>query len=881
MLRCCCTKRLSVRLLTTLFWIGLPFQIPAAEPPPQVEVVLPGVKLELVAEHPALVTPTGIDVDSSGRIWLISSHTHFRPDDYDGPAHDEILVLSDSDGDGTCETRHVFYDRTDATMDLELGLDGWVYLAERDRILRIRDSDGDGVGDVEQVLAQLTTEADYPHNGLSGLAWHPDGDLIFGLGENFAKPWTLRTTQGDSFTGAGEGGIFRCRPDGSQLRRVARGVWNPFAVCVRADGQIFATDNDPGERPPCRLLHVVTAGDFGYQRSYGPEPHHPFVGWNGELRGTLPMVHPTGEAPCGIVSAGGGLIISSWSDHRIDYFALKPTGASFRAQRIALVKGGRYFRPVCLARDPSVTDKDRLVWYFTDWVDGHYQLHKRGRLWRLTVSPQQADWWTTETQGQLTAEGRTSQALITGSRKASPQELWALAQSEDPYVAHAAIVAMRSFVESWQPAEIMNRPAAERLVALLVVKSAADIYKLGGQSPVNSQTWVRNFLSDPDATIRFEALRWVADARLKEHARRVDEILADPEIDYDVFEAAIAVKNTLLGNAELGLHNQEELLRRVRDPETSPQVRAFALRLLPVFPTRAAKGDTPAARRLPESLAMDELRQLLNLEVPRLGLEVVRYAAADPNAGETLLLEIAADRRLSVRLRAEAIAGLSPLADQHVPRYLDWSLSTDRSVREAALQGLRAVTTNEKITGQLAVSRNRFPDSADLIDAIVKPESLHRARPPKTDTAAWLARLDQVPGKPDPIAGGRLFHYAGYAACSRCHRQDGRGTVVGPDLSRPRKDRRWLLESILQPSVEMAPEYRPRTMVLVDGRVITGIRLRSSTQEVVRDRNGQNQSFPRDDIESMHELNTSFMPDGLPDLLTDRELRDLLAFLLK
>jgi hypothetical protein len=79
----------------------------------------------------------------------------------------------------------------------------------------------------------------------------------------------------------------------------------------------------------------------------------------------------------------------------------------------------------------------------------------------------------------------------------------------------------------------------------------------------------------------------------------------------------------------------------------------------------------------------------------------------------------------------------------------------------------------------------------------------------------------------------------------------------------------------------MAPEYRPRMMVLVDGRVITGIRLRSSTSEVVRDSKGQNQSFPRGDIESMQELNTSFMPDGLSDLLTYRELRDLLAFLMR
>ncbi|HIE99440.1 MAG TPA: cytochrome C, partial [Fuerstia sp.] len=121
----------------------------------------------------------------------MATHTHFRPDDYVGPEHDEILVFTDKDGDGRTEHRQVFYNATDATMDLELGADGWVYLAERDRIIRIKDSDGDGKADVEEDVVSLETEADYPHNGLEGLAWHPGGELVFGLGENYAKPWIL------------------------------------------------------------------------------------------------------------------------------------------------------------------------------------------------------------------------------------------------------------------------------------------------------------------------------------------------------------------------------------------------------------------------------------------------------------------------------------------------------------------------------------------------------------------------------------------------------------------------------------------------------------------------------------------------------------------
>ena len=152
-------------LLLTLVWT-LTLSLAAAEPDPQVETVQPGVRLTLVAEHPDLATPTGIDVDDKGRVWVVATHTHMRPDDYNGPTHDEILVFDTRQQESPA--RRVFYNATTATMDLELGPDGWIYLAERDRILRIKDTDGDGAADVEENLVVLTSEADYPHNGLSG-----------------------------------------------------------------------------------------------------------------------------------------------------------------------------------------------------------------------------------------------------------------------------------------------------------------------------------------------------------------------------------------------------------------------------------------------------------------------------------------------------------------------------------------------------------------------------------------------------------------------------------------------------------------------------------------------------------------------------------------
>ena len=287
-----------------------------AEIPPRIQILQPGVKLTLLAEHPDLRTPTGLDVDAQGNIWLVACHTHFRPRDYQGPKHDEILVF-----DRHGKNRRVFYQQTDATMQLKLGPDGWVYLAERSRILRVKDTDGDGAGDVEEKLAALDTVAEYPHNGLAGLAWHPDGGLLFSIGQNAAKDWTLTSKDGLTLAGRGEGGVFRCRADGTGLRRIARGFWNPFGLLVQRTGEIFAVDNDPGSRPPCRLLTIIEGADYGFQRVYGEAAVHPFVAWNGELRGTLGMIHPSGEGPSAVVELGAvcwcrrGAVTASITSH--------------------------------------------------------------------------------------------------------------------------------------------------------------------------------------------------------------------------------------------------------------------------------------------------------------------------------------------------------------------------------------------------------------------------------------------------------------------------------------------------------------------------------------------------------------------------------------
>ncbi|HJT77668.1 MAG TPA: PVC-type heme-binding CxxCH protein, partial [Gemmataceae bacterium] len=362
--------------------------LPAYPPGPDMPRAADGrLQVDLFAASPDIVQPIGTVCDRRGRLLVIESHTHFRPKDYQGPPHDRIRVLEDTDGDGRADRFTTFYEGTDATMGLALHPDGSVYVATRNAILRLRDTKGDGKADECRRIAFLDTKGTYPHNGLSGLAFDAKGNLYFGMGENLGADYRLTGADGTTLTGGGEGGnVFWCTADGRGLRRVATGFWNPFGLCVDVFGRLFAVDNDPDAMPPCRMVQVVEGGDYGFQFRYGRSGRHPFQAWDGQLPGTLPMASGVGEAPCQVLpyeSDGlprdclGNLLVASWADHRIERYELKDRGASVAAEVRPFVQGGKDFRPVGIALAPDGS------LFVTDWVKSDYTLHGKGAVWHI------------------------------------------------------------------------------------------------------------------------------------------------------------------------------------------------------------------------------------------------------------------------------------------------------------------------------------------------------------------------------------------------------------------------------------------------------------------------------------------------------------------
>ena len=132
----------------------------------------------------------------------------------------------------------------------------------------------------------------------------------------------------------------------------------------------------------------------------------------------------------------------------------------------------------------------------------------------------------------------------------------------------------------------------------------------------------------------------------------------------------------------------------------------------------------------------------------------------------------------------------------------------------------------------------------------------------------------------DAARGREIFF--GKARCSECHRQEGQGKALGPDLgeSAARYGREQLLEHIIRPSQLIAPEFRTVSVMLDDFEELSGMIRESNDEELVLiDATLTDHRVSRSKIIQLDESSLSSMPEGLLAALTAREAADLLAWL--
>ena len=126
----------------------------------------------------------------------------------------------------------------------------------------------------------------------------------------------------------------------------------------------------------------------------------------------------------------------------------------------------------------------------------------------------------------------------------------------------------------------------------------------------------------------------------------------------------------------------------------------------------------------------------------------------------------------------------------------------------------------------------------------------------------------------------------GASSCFSCHRYNGEGGIVGPDLSgvAGRFSPVDLLEAIIEPSKEISDQYGASLFTKHDGSIISGriANLSGDTVRIITDmfNPGEMVVVKRSDIKTMEPAPTSMMPPALINMLEEDEILDLLAYLL-
>ncbi len=144
-----------------------------------------------------------------------------------------------------------------------------------------------------------------------------------------------------------------------------------------------------------------------------------------------------------------------------------------------------------------------------------------------------------------------------------------------------------------------------------------------------------------------------------------------------------------------------------------------------------------------------------------------------------------------------------------------------------------------------------------------------------------MRNFDSHAGLSGDAARGRAW-FEGAGGCANCHRVNGKGPRVAPDLSEigALRSADFLQRTILDPAGAMLPVDRPVRAVSKDGKVITGRRLNEDTYSVqLIDEEEHLLSLDKSKLREYTVLTTTTMP-SYKGKINDQEMADLIAYLL-
>ncbi|HWN96271.1 MAG TPA: c-type cytochrome, partial [Methylomirabilota bacterium] len=276
------------------------------------------------------------------------------------------------------------------------------------------------------------------------------------------------------------------------------------------------------------------------------------------------------------------------------------------------------------------------------------------------------------------------------------------------------------------------------------------------------------------------------------------------------------------------------------------------------------------------NLRLEALRSMANNKDPRLALAV---QAALPDHEEAL-------RKEATKIQAQ----LQPAAALvQLKSTLENGSTGEKQNAFATLGTLMNAEADELIAQWLdkLLAKEVKPElTLDLLDAAAKRESVavkdkirkfETSRPAADDLRSYRECL--VGG--NAADGAKIFLERPEASCVRCHKFNGEGGEVGPDVSGmgATKDRQYILESIVFPNKHIAEGFESVLVTLKNNSAYAG-QLKRETPDILEINSSEDGliQIKKAEIKS-RERGLSSMPEELRQVLTKQDLRDLVEFL--
>ena len=892
-----------------------------------------GYRIELVAAEPVVLDPVAFDWDAKGRLWVVEMADYPLGMDGNGKAGGRVVMLEDSNADGRYDKRTVIVNDLSYPTGILTWRDGVIVTAAPD-IFFIKPN-----GEKQVLFTGFSTGNQQLR--VNGLRWGMDGWVYCAAGAhnsgyNKATQIESKLTGQKIDLGSRD---FRFKPDTGELD--PQSGPSQFGRAKDDWGHWFGVQNSHPlwhyvlqDHYLRRNPHVIPPDPI---RKFFP--HNPPVYPASSMEKRFHSFDQAGRftSACGIEVYRDNVLFNDGKTHAftcepfhnvVQHHVLEDDGVTFKATRDPaeskmdfLASEDRWCRPVMVRTGPDgalwVADMYRYMIEHPQWLPQngkdellpHYREgDDKGRIWKVSRTPEPPKGGTTK-HDLVSANGwqrdKAQMELAWSGEKAAIAGLLKSKQPQTRAQAAWTLLAMKKLSTAACLELLADEAPRVREQAL---QMAEKLKWEDNESSILQKTLTK-LVNDKDEKVQLQLAcslgelkgAWAADLLAQQlrgapagsslQGAALSSVMphlqgvctrfpesAGPEINQVIgmlFRCALAVKNeqaiaTLLSHRGAQRHAVELLAvldekglslsgfsQQVTSSEAQQGLKNMSDLLLKAAEEVKAAKDAPPMAEV-ELLASDrEHREMVKALLPGMwkksaNTEVLRLVAKlQPKDGQEFLLAGWNERTPAVRMQI-----IETLLSNDA-----WTLALlkrpEAKACDAALRARLTKHPKKEIAKQAAVV---FADATSATRAAVV-EKFKPALKLTGDAAKGKAAFAQV--------------------CISCHKLDGVGIELGPDLrSVVQHDAEKLMNSILDPSAIIEPGFMAYHCTLKNGEQLYGvIATETSASLTLKMAGNLTKSVLRSEIASLQSTGTSLMPEGLEAALTPQSLADLIAYL--